>query len=226
MKHMTKLALAGLAILALPTLGRANLITDGGFELNPLQSFGFPNGPPFVPGIWGVESAARVTTGPGGIIPKAGNWMLDMNRLGGVVTQGWQFHNITGLEPHNQLEPIAWFNSDAPAAVASITLSYYEHNFAQSLLIHDGRSITLDNDPTTWEGLYFPSPIPSGATWVSLQVAFRNNDLAPNFSGFVDDVSLLPDPLPEPASMIALGIGLAALAARRRSKVRLARARK
>ncbi|MCH7904526.1 MAG: PEP-CTERM sorting domain-containing protein [Armatimonadetes bacterium] len=225
---MNKLVLVGLAVLALPTLGRANLITDGGFELNPLQSFGFPLGPPFVPGIWGVEYAARVTTGPGGIIPKAGNWMLDMNRLGGVVTQGWQFNDITGLEPLHKLEVEAWYNSDADAAVARLNVGYYKFHFAQSFLSGDSRSITLDDDPTTWEGLYFLSTIPQDATWVHFQVMFDNNSLnnplGPNFSGFVDSASL--GVVPEPASMFALGIGLAALAARRRSKVRLARARK
>ena len=62
---MKKLALVGLVILALPTLGRASLLVYGGFEQDnvvPLADavrFG-GGGDEFWPGVWGVEVAVRV----------------------------------------------------------------------------------------------------------------------------------------------------------------------
>ncbi|MCH7904525.1 MAG: PEP-CTERM sorting domain-containing protein [Armatimonadetes bacterium] len=216
MTRRTKLALVGLAVLALPTLGHAqNLLVYGGFETdNVVPLAGIVN--PLQPGLWGVERAVRDTGPTGGVIPYKGNWMLKMDDPGGVVTQAFQFVDISNRGTLNELEVEAWYNSDADAARVNLIVSYYRTNLDWFNEISvDSRAMVLDNDTSTWQGLYYRSDIPGAANWVGFQVSFVNTTIGAD-SGFVDGASLLL--VPEPATMIALGIGLAALAARRRRK--------
>ena len=77
MTHMTKLTLAILSVLALPTLGRAqNLLIKG--------SFGDPNNVvplstivnPMTSGEWGVEEAVRDTGPTNGVNPHSNPWIV------------------------------------------------------------------------------------------------------------------------------------------------------
>ena len=75
MTRRIKLALVGLAVLALPTLGHAqNLLVYGGFETDndvPLPTILNP----LMPGFWGVEQAVRDTgSTTGGTLYKV-TWM-------------------------------------------------------------------------------------------------------------------------------------------------------
>ena len=215
---MKKLALVGLVILALPTLGRAaNLLVYGGFELDNIQTLADavrhgPNNDEFWPGVWGVEEAVRVMDDHSGIMPQVGYWMLKMDDDGLIATQAFQFVDITGF---GNLFVEAGYNSDAPAARASLTLTYYENpNDWGNAISLDNLGMDLDGDVSTWEKMSFQSTVPDGATWVAVHVAFTNVSIEPDFSGFVDKVSLIP----EPASILLLGVGLAALVGRRRRK--------
>lgn len=221
MTHMTKLALAILSVLALPTLGRAqNLLVRPGFEIDnivPLSNIVNPN---MSSGRWGVEQAVRDMGPTSGIIPHQGSWMLKMDDDGLTVTQAFQFVDISNRGNNNTLEVEAWFNSDALAPLAAdfgLRLDYYvdaNSNFTTPMSL-DGRRMVLDNDVTTWQGLFFRSTIPATANWVGIQVNFRNDSIGIR-SGFVDSVSLVL--VPAPGSMLAFGIGLASLVVRRRRK--------
>ena len=215
MTHMTKLALAILSVLALPTLGRAQLLVRGGFEIinNVVPLSTIVN--PLVPGFWGVEQAVR--TQSGGVIPYQGSWMLKMDDDGLSYTQAFQFVDISGRGNLNTLEVEAWSNSDASAADFELRLLYYEaanSNFTTPLVL-DGRRMVLDNNVATWQRQFFRSPIPAATNWVAVEVNFFNASIGNN-SGFVDGVSLVL--IPAPGSMLAFGIGLASLVVRRRRK--------
>ena len=216
MTRRIKLALVGLAVLALPTLGHAqNLLVYGGFETdNVVPLAGIVN--PLQPGLWGVEVAVRDTGPTNGIIPYKGSWMLKMDDDNLTQTQAFQFVDISNRGAQGILEVEAWYNSDATAADIRLKLHYFQtaNDWGNPLSV-DSRAMVLDNDASTWQGLYYRSAIPGPATWVGVEVAFTNASIGAN-SGFVDNASL--QLIPEPASMIALGIGLAALAARRRRK--------
>ena len=216
MTRRIKLALVGLAVLALPTLGHAqNLLVYGGFETDnvvPLPTIVNP----LTPGFWGVEQAVRDTGPTNGVIPYKGSWMLKMDDDNLTWTQAFQFVDISGRGTLNELEVEAWHNSDASAAVIGLRVHYFETaNDWGSPLGTDVRSMVLDNDTSTWQGLYYRSPIPGAANWVGFEVSFNNASIGTD-SGFVDNASLLL--IPEPVSMIALGMGLAALVMRRRRK--------
>ena len=215
MTHMSKLVLVGLVVLALPTLGRAqNVLIFGGFETNNVVPLaGIVN--PLLAGSWGVEQAVRTGTS-GSVMPYKGDWMLKMDDDGLVVTQAFQFVDISGRGNLNEFEVEAWYNSDASAARIGLRLSYYatDADFGSPLSI-ESRAMILDDDTSTWQGLYYRSDIPAAATWVGFEVNFRNDTIGTD-SGFVDGASLLL--VPEPASMIALGLGVVALLRRRKRK--------
>ena len=217
MTHMSKFALAGLTALALPTLGHAQeLLVQGGFEAPNLVSLPTAVGPPFVPGVWGVEQAVRDTGPTNDIIPYKGNWMLKMDDDGLVLTQAFQFVDISTRGNLDTLEVEAWYNSDATAADVRLNLWYFAgaNSWGNPISI-DGESMILDDVRRTWEGLFYRSSIPGNANWVGVEVAYRNDSIGTD-SGFVDNASLVL--VPEPASMLALCAGLAALAARRRRR--------
>ncbi len=216
MTHMTKLALAILSVLALPTLGRAQLLVHGGFEIDNIIPLATAVGPPFVPGVWGVEQAVRDTGPTGGVIPYQGSWMLKMDDDFLSHTQAFQFVDISGRGNLNTLEVEAWFNSDASAADAGLRLDYYATaNSWGTPVSLDGRRMVLDNNVATWQRQFFSSPIPAAANWVAVEVNFINASIGIN-SGFVDGASLVL--IPAPTSMLPFGIGLAALVVRRRRK--------
>lgn len=141
--------------------------------------------------------------------------MLKMNDDGLVATQALQFVDITA---YSALTAEAYFNSDAPGAVAGLYLFYYASAAGWGSPIGQVfQNLTLDNSPSTWEPISLVSTKPVGATWVGVQVAFTNSTIHPDYSGYVDDASL--SPVPEPSSLLALStgaLGLGGMLLRRR----------
>ncbi len=216
------LTMAALTVALFPTLTSANLIIEPGFENNNLAPLASIVGPPFVPGLWGYENATNVNAGSLGNTPRTGHWMHEMKPAGGY-TQTIQFFAIPAVPT---IHASAWFNSDAPAANASIVLSYWANiNMWNTSISLDSHSLILDNNLQTWETIDFLSNRPAGATWLGIQVAYLDssisgvNSVGVDYSGYVDDT--LVDVVPEPSSLLALGVGvlpLGSMLLRRRRK--------
>jgi hypothetical protein len=89
------------------------------------------------------------------------------------------------------------------------------------LMVKDGEgNVLVDSDPE-WNAsvveVNFEDPIVATELSVEFDVADINNTGYIDWFG-VDNISFSQQPVPEPATMLALGAGLAALAARRRKK--------
>lgn len=204
-----------LTLLMLTSLGAQAMLTDPSFEVGRIRPLSqIVN--PLTPTWWGVENATRV--GPeNGIIPWDNSWMLRMEDDGLAYTQAFQFVDI-GTSPPPLLKIGAWFNSNAPAADGYLRLLYYASATGWGSPIGmDTRLFQLDNDLTTWEGVGFFSPVPQGATWVGVEIGFRNDSIRPTYFGYVDDVRL-EAAIPEPATGVALGVLAAVALLRRRGR--------
>ena len=176
--------------------------------------------PLLLPGLWGYETAS-VTPAVPPITPPEGLQMLRMLDAGLVATQIFQFVDVSPLPASPVANLSALFNSDADAAIGGVQLLFYSSpNYGSGGWMDEiswvQASLTLDNDPSTWESISLTSiPVPVApltTTWVGVSLFF-NNDSIGSLSGYVDDVNFTI--VPEPASLWLVGLG-AAVALRRR----------
>ncbi|MCA9278144.1 MAG: hypothetical protein H6815_05055 [Phycisphaeraceae bacterium] len=214
-----KVVRGGMVVAALASGAQAQLV-DPGFESNALGVYTTVlNNFTTQQGIWAPESGARVGT-TGAVTPASGNFMLQMNQNGGVVTQAWQ---VTDMAPYAAAisAGTATFNLDAlfnsegqPSPQGYIRLNFYSgpslSNYTSSI---SSGTFTLDNTPTTWENFSATGTIPIGTTWVTTEFGFVNSTMG-GFPGFVDNARLQIVPAPGPVSLMAAA-GLIAVRRRR-----------
>lgn len=212
-----------LAAACSTSLARANLISDSSFEngVNPLPGLGSVVGPPFSPGFWGAEKGGEVLN-ERGVQPWDLTHMLYMEDEGGNVTQAFQAVDVSAFTTL-----IDSGNAQADfRAVANTYLSGQE--FAPGLMFFATANswpspigsqfwgLLLDSDANTWENFAALAPIPVGTRWIIVQVGYNNAYLPAGERAYVDSVYF--NVVPEPATLLALGAGLASMAIHLRRK--------
>jgi hypothetical protein len=223
-----------LSITASSALGATgNLLTDPGFESNPLISPTLVLGPPFTIDTWSAEQGS--ISGPSdGITPADGVLMLKMTDDGGLTTQSFQLIDVSPYSgPINgglvTVDASALFNvpADISAAVASVSVSYYDASHSP-LGFSSAGSGTLpggfvDKNPLTWQSLNIVgASVPVGTQFMLMQMAYNNasmyNPNNVNRPGFNDHTSLTLN-VPEPSTLVLAAFGLIGLfVVRRRNR--------
>jgi len=217
---------AGLAVLSLASqaaLG-VNLLTDPGFESNPLTTAtNSLNNFPGFQGVWGQENSITIGT-DNSVSPASGLLQLRMDVTGGVTTQAFQTVDVTsyaGLIDSGgaTVNAGAVFNANLNAAVCGVYISYFTAaNYGSLFGPLDLNVITLDSTTTTWEPATVSAPIPAGTRWMLFQVAYAESSLFSTAgtvgSGYVDDTYM--EIVPAPGSVAMLGLGGLLVARRRR----------
>lgn len=215
-----------LAALAAPAAMGSNLLTDPGFESNPLDTANnVLNNFVTFQGVWGQENSTRVNVDLG-ITPRSGQWQMRMDSTGGSYTQSFQLVDVTSfaglIDANNaQLFASAYFNTNAQAAFGGVGVSFFTGNtYATNFGPAPTSFFTLDSAATTWEQSTLTFNIPSGTRWILFQTGFLDNSLSiPGAvgAGFVDDAFLEIRQVPTPGAVALLGLGgLAAVRRRRR----------
>ncbi len=206
----------------------ANLLTDPGFELNPLSTFSAVLSG--TEDVWGVEDAAIV--GTTGTVNPLGTMMLAMmpGSAGSTATQAIQLAAVptafeTGIDAGSAtVDMSAFFNvaANAPNASGSAIIEFLN---AAKVPIGTFFSVStnslgpngLDADPLTWENVLIDdAPVPSLTRFFRAQVAYNNVSLAGNL-GFVDNADLRIT-IPEPATLFLATLGLMGIGCRRRKR--------
>ncbi|MCE2924249.1 MAG: hypothetical protein LW822_02140 [Phycisphaeraceae bacterium] len=219
--HRSAVLATVLAACSATGVAHANLLTDPGFESNPLTTLSniatnfvaFQN-------QWGPEMGT-ITPATGGVTPAGGVLMHSMTNAGGVATQTWQAINVssfsalisTGTATVNAsvlLNTVGGYTG----ASASVAVYFFSASNFGSQITNVGTGLLLDANPQTWEVASVSATIPSATTWMIFQVAYNNASLSGN-AGFADDASLTIVPTPGAAALLGLG-GLAAARRRRR----------
>jgi hypothetical protein len=213
-------------VCAAGTAAGANLVTDPGFELNPVTTAvnSLGNFPGFQ-GVWGQENSTIVGV-DGGSTPYAGRNQLRMDVTGGVTTQAFQSIDVSSyagiIDANNAvLTASAWFNSNSNNALGGVYISYFTGNTYGTLFGPlDTAVATFDNSAATWQQNSLTVPVPAGTRWILFQVAFAESTLYDSAgtigSGYVDEAFAEINPVPAPAGALVLGVGGLALCRRRR----------
>ncbi len=213
-----------LAALVAPAAMGANILTDPGFESNPLDTAtNVLNNFVTYQGVWGQENSTRVNVDLG-ITPLSGQWQMRMDSTGGSYTQSFQMVDVTSyaalIDANNaQLFASAYFNSNAQAAFGGIGVSFFTGNTYGTLFGPSPTSFfTLDGAANSWEQSTLSMTIPSGARWILFQTGFLDSSLSiPGAigAGFVDDAFMEIRQVPTPGAAALLGLG-GLMASRRR----------
>lgn len=191
-RTLTAIAAMTTLSLASSALAQPNYLADPSFESGTLGIFGITLAT-YTPGVWATERASVL--GPvGAISPAKGASMLSMTNAGGVATQGVQVVDLSSLaqmidEGCANLQFSAQFNSDAPAARATIALHYSTTPVWASRTSGPTSAVVLDANPSTWETLAVNDVIPPQTRWLVVEVMYSNASIGLD-AGYVDEATL------------------------------------
>jgi len=198
----------------------ANLLIDPGFEdASNLQGLGttvsnFNTNQ----GKWGVEGGIALSGTLNGVTPY--NTMMLSMQSGGSYNQAFQFTNLSAYTSEiasgsATFDMSALFNTGGPHnALGIISAQFYgAGGWNNKIGSQQSNSLTLDGDASTWEQISSSGVIPTGAVWMSTEVAYKGDTMG-GMEGFVDEASLAIA-VPEPSSTLLLGLGSLGLLLRR-----------
>jgi hypothetical protein len=197
-----------------------NILTDPGFESNPLDTAGNVLGNfPTYQNIWGVEMAS-ITGTDGGVTPFQGSNMLKMTDDGLTTTQGFQVVDVSAysglITSGATVNFTAMFDGDQnlSAPVAAVYVAFFTGNTYGTLTSQIGSGLTLDGNASTWEPISVSGVIPVGTTWIMAQVAYSDaslNGQGAKWGGYVDAADLSIRAVPEPGTMALCLSGMVGL---------------
>lgn len=213
---------AAVALCAIGSAAQANILTDPGFEVNPLDDIiTVLNDFTTYQGVWGTE-VGLITGVDGGIVPFQGSLMLRMDDDGGVTTQTLQMVDVSSYAALIDsglavVEASAWFNA-APGFLGGqggVGVGYYSAaNFGSNIGGSANFYVSMDGDAQSWQQSSLSESIPVGTRWMYFQVVFDNSTMF-GFPGYVDAAEMRIVPTPGAAAML----GMAGIAAFRRRRV-------
>lgn len=206
-------------------VAQANLLTDPGFESNPLTTAANSLGNfPGFQGVWGQEASVIVGV-DGGITPASGSQQLRLDFTAGVATQAFQTVDVSGFAALidsglAQADAGILLNAPGQGRIGGIYLSFFTGASYGTIFGPTPGSVLnpLDANSSTWELASLLAPIPAGTRWILFQVAYNNASLQDATgavgSGYADDAYLRIVPAPGGAAVAAIGL----LAASRRKR--------
>ncbi|MEM6550671.1 MAG: PEP-CTERM sorting domain-containing protein [Planctomycetota bacterium] len=205
-------AAAALSLMAIgPATAQIELVTNGGFETGDFTGYvGFPTGP-------GQQNVVSTN-------PSSGNFAAEIVNDVAFSNSLFKAANLApGLLTAGQTVNISFDARGSYAAPGGVAFAEFFTELSgggtSSAEILGGAPLAINSDPDVWTTFNFSTVVgPDSSGGITLQLGATNGPGTPT-TMYYDNVSVTVDSLiPEPTSMILMGLGGLAMVGRRRKK--------